>query len=151
MFRENSTDSKGKLLKYSIQNLETGNYNLVCEIRDYNNRLICTKKKFFQRSNNLNNENRSRFIINDINFSRDITNIDTLKKYIDYLYPISNTNEDFNAKNQFKYNNLELMQNYFFEFWVSRNPNNPFFEWQNYLLQVKSVNQAYKNQKKKDI
>ena len=42
------------------------------------------------------------------------------------------------------------MQNYFFEFWVSRNPNNPFsFEWQNYLLQVKSVNQAYKNQKKK--
>ena len=41
------------------------------------------------------------------------------------------------------------MQNYFFEFWVSRNPNNPFFEWQNYLLQVKSVNKAYKNQKKK--
>ncbi|GIS08602.1 MAG: hypothetical protein CM15mP112_07140 [Flavobacteriales bacterium] len=106
---------KGKLLKYSIQNLETGNYNLVCEIRDYNNRLICTKK-VFQRSNNLNNENRSRFIINDINFSRDITNIDTLKKYIDYLYPISNTNEDFNAKNQFKYNNLELMQNYFLSF-----------------------------------
>ena len=43
------------------------------------------------------------------------------------------------------------MQNYFYEFWVSRNPNNPFFEWQNYLLQVKSVNQAYKNQRKKDI
>ena len=129
MFRENSTDSKGKLLKYSIQNLETGNYNLVCEIRDYNNRLICTKKKFFQRSNNLNNENRSRFIINDINFSRDITNIDTLKKYIDYLYPISNTNEDFNAKNQFKYNNLELMQIIFLSF-GSLEPNNPFFKWQ---------------------
>ena len=149
MFRESSTDSKGKLLKYSIQNLETGNYNLVCEIRDYNNRLICTKKKFFQRSNNPNNENKSNIIMNDINFSRDITNIDTLKKYIDYLYPISNNNEDLNAKNQFKYNNLELMQNYFFEFWFSRNPNNPFFEWQNYLLQVKSVNKAYKNQKKK--
>ena len=149
IFRENSSDLKGKILKYSIKNLETGNYNLVCEIRDYKNKLICTKKKFFQRSNNLNNKNTSNIIINDINFSRDITNIDTLKKYIDYLYPISNTNEDFNAKNQFKYNNLELMQNYFFEFWVSRNPNNPFFEWQNYLFQVKSVNKAYKNQKKK--
>jgi len=149
VFRENSSEFKGKLLKYNIQNLKTGNYNLVCEIRDLKNKLIYTKKKFFQRSNNLINNNRSNIIINDINFSRDITNIDTLKKYIDYLYPISNNNEDFNAKNQFKYNNLELMQNYFFEFWVSRNPNNPFFEWQNYLLQVKSVNKAYKNQKKK--
>ena len=149
MFRENSSNLEGKLLKYNIKNLETGNYNLVCEIRDFKNKLMYIKKKFFQRSNNLNNENRSNIIINDINFSRDITNIDTLKKYIDYLYPISNTKEDFNAKNQFKYNNLELMQNYFYEFWFSRNPNNPFFEWQNYLLKVKSVNKAYKNQKKK--
>ena len=147
-FRENSSDLKGKILNYNIKNLQTGNYNLVCEIRDFKNRLICTKKKFFQRSNNLNNKNRSNIIINDMNFSRDITIIDTLKKYIDYLYPISNTKEDFNAKNQLKYNNIELMQNYFYEFWFSRNPNNPFFEWQNYLLQVKSVNKAFKNQKK---
>ncbi len=147
MFRENSSNLNGKLFKYNIKNLETGNYNLVCEIRDIKNKLIYIKKKFFQRSNNLNNENRSNIIINDINFSRDIKNIDTLKKYIDYLYPISNTKEDFNAKNQFKYNNLELMQNYFYEFWFSRNPNNPFFEWQNYLLKIKSVNKAYKNLK----
>ena len=149
IFREYSSDSKGKILKYNIKNLATGNYNLVCEIRDTNNKLISIKKKYFQRSNNFIKKNKNNIVLNDMNFSRSITKIDTLKKYIDYLYPISNTKEALNAKNQFKYNNLELMQNYFYEFWFTRNPNNPFFEWQNYLLKVKGVNEIFKNQRKK--
>ena len=48
MFRENSSNLEGKLLKYNINNLETGNYNLVCEIRDFKNKLIYIKKSFFK-------------------------------------------------------------------------------------------------------
>ena len=49
--------------------------------------------------------------------SFDYTNKDTLSKYLDYLYPLS-PNESRSAKNLINKNDIDLMNNFFIDFWV---------------------------------
>tara|TARA_B100000902_G_scaffold251310_1_gene237807 strand:+ start:309 stop:1709 length:1401 start_codon:yes stop_codon:yes gene_type:complete len=149
-FRMKTSFIESKILEFDISSLETGNYNLVCVLRNVNNKLITVKKVFFQRSNNVNLKNHSNIQQNNFdNFTRNINNKDSLKLYIDVLYPISSSDENSFARNQLEYDNIELMQNYLYDFWKKRNPKNPFLAWKEYYLEVKKVNTAYKNLRKK--
>ena len=135
------------LYTFPIEKLPTGNYNLVCEIKDTNNNSVLKKKLFFQRSGKRHDKS-----INDISsvdiagtFVEKITKIDSILLFISYLYPISSSLEITFADNQKKYNNLLLMQKYFLNFWKGRNLYQPDKEWEKYLAAVKSVNKEFKN------
>ncbi len=137
--------------EFLIDGLETGNYNFVIEIRNKENKVIASKKSFFQRSNPKEKINWEA--LNEISvmqtFVESITSIDTLKEYIDELYPISDGAELTYAQNAFKSKDISYMQKYFYAFWKSRSNSLPEEEWRKYREQVLYVNKLYGSQIKK--
>ena len=146
--RKISEDFAVNLLSFDITNLATGNYNLVCEIKDINNKSLIKKKIFFQRSNSFSGfkNNNDIYAVSTIGtFAKFITDKEQLKLFIDYLYPISTPDENIFAQNQIKNDDVDLMQKYFYNFWKTRDPVNPDLAWNEYHNKVKSVNSDFKN------
>jgi len=131
--------------EFDLTNLPTGNYNLVIEIRDKTNKLIAYNKMFFQRDHpsmqvvmkDLSNVSVENTFVNRIN------NPDTIADYIQSLYPISSETERQYATNLLKRRDTKAMQQYFYNFWVTRNSSNPEGPWLLYKIEVEKVNAAY--------
>lgn len=152
---------------FNIATLPSGNYNLVVEVLDTNNQILAFNALFFQRSNPSAAIDKNAFTSIDITntFVTKITNFDTLRQYIDYLYPIFDDNEKV-AKNsifmdqkqnmdsiiiskEYKNKQLILLQQYFLDFWVKRNAQDPEKEWDKYKEQVDKVNKLYASLRQK--
>ena len=129
-----------------IKDLPSGNYYLVVEMRDRSNALICSNSCFFQRSNP-----KASFSLDDIGgvnvantFVNDITDVDTLRKYISYLDPICSEAERNYTKGLVKTDDVKTMQQFLFNFWSARSPMNPKDGFEEYLAAVRSVNASFK-------
>ncbi len=129
-----------------ISTLPSGNYYLVVEARNRENELITSKKIFFQRINP-----RIKVDMNEIysidpsdSFVSAINNIDTLKKFISWIDPISTEFEKTFA-NALLINDtvIENLQKYFLNFWVNRNQLNPLDAWSRYKAVVLQVNKGF--------
>ena len=134
--------------KFNFSRLPGGDYSLVVEVRDRENVLHASKKIFFQRSNP-----NIEFEVNDINdiivqntFAARITNKDTLAEYIRSLEPIASQFEASFTENLMKDADLKTMQQFFYNFWFSRNEKNPEEAWKKYAIEVRKVNQAFSTQ-----
>jgi len=129
------------LKSFPIEKLPSGNYNLVIEVRNKKNDLLITKKIFFQRSNPsvspllMTNDHQESFVSK---FSKS-----ELIEYIKSTEAISSNVEVDFAQNQLKSNDGELMRQYFFNFWVTRNEANPEYEWEKYYEEVKNANKLF--------
>ena len=130
-----------------IKNLPSGNYYLVVEMRDRSNTLICSSSVFFQRSNP-----GVSYALNDLSgvniantFVSDIDNIDTLRKYIRYLEPISSESERDYAFSLVKTADKTTMQQYLYNFWATRSPMTPNDAFREYLAAVHRVNISFSN------
>jgi GWxTD domain-containing protein len=149
--RKNTSDVAVVLGEFPIDQLTSGNYNLVIEARDKNNELLSQKKVFFQRSNtavelnlqDLANINTSSSFVSNFNSK------DTLADYIKSVWPISNMLERTFADNQLKSADLELMQKFFYSFWSNRDPLDPEKAWKEYQIEVRKVNEHYGNKIRK--
>lgn len=133
------------LTELNIESLPSGNYNFVVEVRDKDNKIQAEQKCFIQRKNKqlaLNlNDLKSINVSNT--FVREYKNLDTLSEYILYLRPISSSSELQFAENQLNGKNLELMQQYFYNFWQSRDAKEPQLAWLNYYKEVMKVNNEF--------
>jgi len=129
----------------SIKNLPTGNYYLVIEVRDRENKEVLVAKKFFQRINS--EAQLTKFDITDITventFVTEFTSRDTLAIYLSALRPICDISEDGFIDNQLKLANLKLMQQFFYNFWEKRNEAYPQVAWQEYREKLNIVEQRY--------
>ena len=128
-----------------IKDLPSGNYYLVIEMHDRSNTLICSKSWFFQRSNPSVN-----FDMDDIGgvsiantFVSNITEVDTLRKYISYLDPICSEIERTYSKSLVKTDDVKTMQQFLFNFWSKRSPMNPKQGFDDYMAAVKRVNMSF--------
>ena len=74
-----------------------------------------------------------------------ITAADSLRFYIDYLYPISTESEKAIAKAVQEENDVPTMQKYFYNFWFDRLPEAPEQAWYNYKLRVDQVNNDFRS------
>jgi GWxTD domain-containing protein len=126
------------LTEMSIENLASGNYNLVVEARDQKNELIASKKLFFQRVNP-----RAVIPIADIQstetantFVEKITNPDTIREFINSTYPIASGLEKSFIRTHLKTADLKTMQQFLLAFWMQRNPTNPLKSFEEYRTQV---------------
>jgi len=130
----------------NINELPSGNYYLVVEMRDRSNELICSNSCFFQRSNPSVGYDFSDLAGLSINntFVSEITNIDTLRRYISYLEPICSENERDYSINLVKTNDKLTMQQFLYNFWATRNPLNPKAGFEEYLAAVNRVNMSFK-------
>ena len=129
-----------------IKDLPSGNYYLVIEMHDRSNELICSKSWFFQRSNP-----NVAFEIEDLagvsianTFVGNITEIDTLRKYIRFLDPICSEMERDYSSNLVRTDDMKTMQQFLFNFWSKRSPMNPKQGFEDYLAAVRRVNMSFK-------
>ena len=131
--------------QFDIENLASGNYNLVIEIHNSTNELKAKKKLAFTRIapkvkislDNLSSVDTAGTFISHV------TNPDTLREYIACLWPISTTTERDWQHNQMQNNDVKKMQQYIYAFWENRNPSNPKLAWVTYMKEVKKVNKIY--------
>lgn len=129
------------LQSFDIKNLPSGKYALLLQAKDQKNQVICERKvEFYQSNPDLVNFSA----INSLNtFVDSLTNKAELAEYIRSLYPISNATEKAFAQNQLKHADLKFMQQYFLNFWKSRNPEDPYVAWLAYQEELKKVEQLF--------
>jgi GWxTD domain-containing protein len=130
------------LASFSLKDIPTGTYYLESSAIDKNNKTIHSQKQVFYKVN--------KDIVDTISgadgtFVSRITNKDSLKLFINYLYPIQTTTESIYADNQLNYDDLNMLQNYFYNFWKERSPFDSEFTWINYRNKVKAVNKKFGN------
>ncbi|MBK7212009.1 MAG: GWxTD domain-containing protein [Bacteroidales bacterium] len=131
--------------EFDIQNLPSGNYNLVVSVRDKENKELATNMLFFQRSNpeaHFDLQSLSNIDVRN-SFVSSIQSLDTLREYIRSLYPISSSEEKLFIRSQIKLANLETLQQFFLSFWVSRNNADPSKAWEEYYVQVQAVDKEF--------
>ena len=129
------------LSEFNIENLVSGNYNLVVEARDQKNELVASSQLFFQR-NNPNAKPSFDEITSysgESSFADKITKIDTLKEFISSTFPISSGLERSFMRTALKSADLHYLQNYFYLFWKRREQANPEHAWLLYNEQVKKA------------
>lgn len=132
---------------FDIQKLPSGNYNLVVELKNKDNQTITLKKVFFQRSNSGANE----LLVSDDYINSFVTTMTPteLELNIKSVAPISSQIELNFAKNQLSAKDPELMKQYFYNFWLTRNSTKPEEEWKKYKELVKITNQLFATSIKK--
>ncbi len=143
--KQTSNDVNILLSEFDITKLPSGNYNLVVEVRDKENKIQAEQKLFFQRKNAkglLSYEDLKSVNVKNT-FVTSYTNIDTLLDYIRCIRPISNFSEIQYGENQLKERNLEIMQQFFYNFWKSRNEKEPQLAWLEYYKEVMKVNKEF--------
>jgi GWxTD domain-containing protein len=130
--------------QFSIENLPSGNYNLVVEVKDRSNQMVSRKKMFFQRSNpNLpfKPENLAAIDLSG-SFAMKIPE-DSLHECVACLGPISSSAERQYAATQLLVADAELMRRYIQHFWEKRSHLEPESFWLAYSAQVKKVQREY--------
>ena len=140
------------LSEFPIIDLPSGNYNLVVEVRNKANELVAFKECFFQRNNSLLSQKNQRDLSKlDVSnsFVSKYTTKDTLAFLISSLRPISDNLENQFESNQLKIADATSMQQFLFDFWQRRNPENPEQAWMQYFEKVRQVNAEYKTLNKK--
>ncbi|MCK9322154.1 MAG: GWxTD domain-containing protein [Bacteroidales bacterium] len=133
----------------NIVSLPSGNYNLVIEIKNKTNETMLKSKFFFQRSNpDMDPKtNLADFIAGtDISesFVGDMNSIDSLRLYVACLRPIADMNERNFIDYQLKSAAIDVIKNYFLEFWFKRNNVEPEELWRQYNEQVELVDRNYR-------
>jgi GWxTD domain-containing protein len=132
--------------EFDISALPSGNYNLVIEVKNKENKAVAYNKLFFQRSNPGVQLKLSDIAAIDVSntFADKIKNLDTLKDYVKSTYPISTQIEKSFAENHVKNSDFKILQQYFYNFWVNRNPAYPEKAWAQYAKEVEKVNLKFK-------
>lgn len=151
-FQKQKANKVNPLLgQFDITSLPTGNYNLVIELRDSTNIIHCQKKWFFQRQS-LAKEIAETDVTNSIDvFFRSFQSTDTLKEFIECIWPISKTTERTWQQTQITNKNAVNMQNYLIEFWKTEAGDslNPFVLWKDYYNEVIIAKAMFKCGKQK--
>lgn len=145
--RETPKTVNALLTSFDIQKLPSGNYNLVVEIKNKENKSLALKKVFFQRSNPAANE----ILVSSDYINSFVTTISPteLEDFIKSTSPISSQIELNFAKNQLSNKDPELMRQYFYNFWLTRNSANPEEEWKKYRELVKTAEKEFSTSIKK--
>ncbi len=139
------------LSEFNIENLASGNYNLVVEARNQQNELLASKTLFIQRINPNAQLTFTDLLAVDIqhSFVEKMTNIDTLKEYISSTYPISSGIEKAFIRKSLKTADLKTLQEYFYSYWQRRDQRNPSAAWERYKLEVEKAQANFGNKIKR--
>ncbi|MBL7931020.1 MAG: GWxTD domain-containing protein [Bacteroidia bacterium] len=149
-FRKMTAGAVNPLLsRLDISQLGTGSYNLVIDIKDENNKLQLQRKYFFQRLNRAvdllaigeNNEKRTL-----AEYFGQCNNVDTLKMFVECLWPIAGTVDKERIINQSLKKDPQIMKNFIVDFWQRRAADtaNPLSLWAAYYKNVQTVMTLFK-------
>ena len=136
--RENAKQVNVLLNTKDISSLPTGNYFLVVDVRNRNNEILASNRVFFQRSNPGVRPNMAAFQNMDVHntFAEHIVNRDSLSYFLKALAPISSYTDREFVYNLANTGDIRKMQQYFYHFWLQRDPLNPAEAWKNYYIEL---------------
>ena len=150
MKRYSSTSTQPILNLWDIEDLPTGNYSIVVQARNRENKLIGEKKIRFQRLNLKNN-----IQISDLNqqdyigsFASNIPK-DSLDEQIKRMSPIASELEQSTIKNQLNALNEKMKREFIFKFWENQNKNDPEKEWRDYTRKINYAQHQYGSRRMK--
>lgn len=138
------------LHEININDLPSGNYYLVVNVKDKNKKLVISRQKFFKRINTYSPQ-----IIKTANYKR--TNIkgtfvehlspDSLLFFMQALYPICDSSErNFIKQNLNKSDEVEIKK-FFYKFWYQRNSQTPHKVWENYKKRIENAKKNFSDEK----
>ncbi|MGI6478082.1 MAG: GWxTD domain-containing protein [Salinivirgaceae bacterium] len=135
----------------NISDLPSGNYNLEIEVCDKNNEVLLTKKHFFQRSSNKPMDTPTSYanVETKDSWVEKYSTVHELGAHIKSLYPIAGNVERSFIDTDFSAKDLKIMQQFFINFWETRNSIAPESEWEIYRKQVELVDKLYGTQIKR--
>lgn len=136
------------LNEYDISGLPSGNYRMIIEARNKQNEMVAYNDIFFQRSNPNIQFSLEDLAAIDVNstFANQIRSSDTLQEFINCLDPIATELEKTFIYKQSKTADVKTKQQFFYNFWASRDVTDPEKAWREYYNMVLVVNNAYKTQ-----
>lgn len=138
--------------QFDISKLSSGNYNLVIDVKDESNILQFQKKWFFQRQNVQLMASAKEITESDVKaFFGDFNHVDSLKMFVECLWPISSGVERERQINQTVKKDPDLMKKYIVDFWTRRAADTaqPFPMWMEYYKRVCDVQKLFKCGKQK--
>ncbi len=136
---------------FDISLLPSGNYNLVLEFINKENKTVASQKVFFYRNNTNVEKKWDNLTSIDLksSFINMYNNSDSLKDFIKCLAPIANPNEWNKAETVLATNEPQQWKQFIVVFWQSRNSLDPESEWAKYKENVDYVNKLYGSKVKK--
>lgn len=124
-----------------IASLPSGNYNLVCEVRDRaNNLLLYSKLPFFRSNPGVKGAELGDYATS---FASKITDEAQLNLYLDALYPLASETEKSAVAELVKRPGLAEKQEFLYHFWTLRNAMAPEAEWLKYKERIDYVQEHY--------
>jgi GWxTD domain-containing protein len=143
--RESATTVVPVLTIFNIEDLASGNYNLVLEVRDRENNLVEVRKNFFQRENGIREYNPADLATVDLKQAFVSTSVpdDSLSYFISALLPVATDSELPVITKELRNADLETRQKFFYAFWQRRNPDNPQREWEKYRTEIYNTNRLF--------
>ena len=131
--------------EFNVFSLPSGNYFAVVQLLDKNDSLLWVDKVFFQKSNPSVQLNISDYTLTPVKgtFVEADTDRKVLIDMVKCLYPISSYAEREFYENRLKSLPTEQMQQFFYSFWLKRNPGNPEQAWLSYKKRVDEVEKLY--------
>lgn len=132
-----------------IEELPSGEYNLVINVVNQNNDTLVYKKIPFKRRNDLFVE-AINVDINDLDgsFAKELES-DSIYYYLNSLAPIAPRHEVDKIMRMLKTTDTNYVRQYFYSFWKETNPENPLRGWQDYKMQVQYVEELFGTQIKR--
>lgn len=125
------------LTRIPIDNLPSGNYDLVVEVLDQEQKVWHDQSVFLQRSNpklDVSNMNLEDVLV-DKKFVQDVDS-DSLPYYVESMVHITSYADKQTIYALLDDGDEEMLRKFFQKFWVKTNPNNPDEAWYNYKKQV---------------
>ena len=131
------------LHSYPIEDLPSGKYTLVVEIRDQDNE----QHGRSTRSNRIELDESASVIDSSTivsgTFASTIGNKKKLEQYIRCHYPIADVSEVKTIEKKINYNDLEMMQRFLYGFWLKRDEHNAEQKWEAYRKEIDRVDAEY--------
>lgn len=129
---------------FNIENLGSGDYNIVVEVRDKENEIVEQKKIPFKRLSiaaDLSKENLKAVDYKGT-FVEEM-DADSLDEYAFCLYPIVSDRENRTIDYQFKKFDDTLKRQFIYTYWYNVDQQTPQKAWQDYKEQVDLVDQMF--------
>ena len=132
--------------KFNIEELPSGNYQLVMEVFNKQNELLASKNTFFQRSNPSIQADPLALTDEDVekSFASSIKDKQVLKDYIKALNPVATASEKQFIYGDLNSHDLSTLQAFLYRFWLQRHPANTENAWQQYKEKIKTVQKEFK-------
>jgi len=142
--RHTATNIQSIINVWDIEELPTGNYSIVLQVIDKENKIITEKKQRFQRLNlsknvQLKNLNQQKYI----NTFADEVPLDSLNEFILCLAPIASDLERSTINNQLSTLNEKMKREFIYQFWSNQNQLDPEKNWLEYKRKINYVQNQY--------